>query len=158
MEYNCIRFISRDTTLRHETRKTADAGLLSFCSGAVDALAAARDAAQSEQIARLASALGKSVCHDRVSICDEGIVLTSLALCVAPHCSLPRAVGMIEADLINRLLSSGGFRAPREAGPASRAKNTKDILQKNVLDGCLGAVVWAAVGGYPFAYGKREEQ
>jgi len=38
-----------------------------------------------------------------------------------------------------------------EAGSV-RAKNTKNILLKNVLDACLGAIVWW-IFGYPFAYG-----
>lgn len=38
-----------------------------------------------------------------------------------------------------------------EAGSV-RAKNTKNILLKNILDGCLGAIVWWGFG-YPFAYG-----
>lgn len=38
-----------------------------------------------------------------------------------------------------------------EAGGVS-AKNTKNILLKNILDACLGGMVWWAVG-YPFAYG-----
>mmetsp|Transcript_12892 Transcript_12892/g.27205 ORF Transcript_12892/g.27205 Transcript_12892/m.27205 type:complete len:515 (-) Transcript_12892:142-1686(-) len=39
-----------------------------------------------------------------------------------------------------------------EAGSV-RAKNTKNILLKNVLDACLGAMVWWGIG-YPFAYGQ----
>lgn len=38
-----------------------------------------------------------------------------------------------------------------EAGSV-RAKNTKNILLKNVMDACLGAIIWWAVG-YPFAFG-----
>mmetsp|Transcript_28274 Transcript_28274/g.72706 ORF Transcript_28274/g.72706 Transcript_28274/m.72706 type:complete len:447 (+) Transcript_28274:359-1699(+) len=39
-----------------------------------------------------------------------------------------------------------------EAGSV-RAKNTKNILLKNVLDACVGAILWYLVG-YPLAYGK----
>jgi len=38
-----------------------------------------------------------------------------------------------------------------EAGSV-RAKNTKNILVKNVMDACLGAIVWYLIG-YPLAYG-----
>jgi Amt family ammonium transporter len=38
-----------------------------------------------------------------------------------------------------------------EAGSV-RAKNTKNILLKNVMDACLGAIIWWSVG-YPFAFG-----
>ncbi|CAD7695065.1 unnamed protein product [Ostreobium quekettii] len=44
-----------------------------------------------------------------------------------------------------------GF-AVLEAGSV-RAKNTKNILLKNVLDACLGALVWYG-WGYSFAYGE----
>mmetsp|Transcript_10004 Transcript_10004/g.13606 ORF Transcript_10004/g.13606 Transcript_10004/m.13606 type:complete len:458 (+) Transcript_10004:320-1693(+) len=44
-----------------------------------------------------------------------------------------------------------GF-AMLEAGSV-RAKNTKNILLKNSLDACLGAIVWWAIG-YPLAYGE----
>lgn len=43
-----------------------------------------------------------------------------------------------------------------EAGSV-RAKNTKNILLKNVLDACLGALVWWFVG-YPMAYGEGGPQ
>eukprot|EP00976_Prorocentrum_cordatum_P107507 1194651-Prorocentrum_minimum.AAC.13 len=49
--------------------------------------------------------------HARVSICDDGIVF-SLARCALRRTSLPQDVRMIEADLIYRPLSTGGFRAP----------------------------------------------
>eukprot|EP00976_Prorocentrum_cordatum_P064939 1177704-Prorocentrum_minimum.AAC.1 len=90
----------------------------------VDALAAA-DAAQSEQIANLASALGKSV-HGNARGLEELSQETNLDIlwllfgtylvffmqprslfCVAPH-----SIGMIKLNLTNRLLSSGRFRAP----------------------------------------------
>mmetsp|Transcript_10538 Transcript_10538/g.30001 ORF Transcript_10538/g.30001 Transcript_10538/m.30001 type:complete len:438 (-) Transcript_10538:212-1525(-) len=38
-----------------------------------------------------------------------------------------------------------------EAG-CVRAKNTKNILVKNVMDACLGALIWYIIG-YPLAYG-----
>jgi len=44
-----------------------------------------------------------------------------------------------------------GF-AMLEAGSV-RAKNTKNILLKNTLDACLGALIWWFVG-FPFAYGE----
>merc|ERR1719506_1942599 len=49
-------------------------------------------------------------------------------------------------------LMQAGFAA-LEAGSV-RAKNTKNILLKNLLDACLGAVVWWALG-FPFAFGAR---
>lgn len=45
----------------------------------------------------------------------------------------------------------GGF-ALLEAGSV-RAKNTKNILLKNLLDACVGGLVWWAFG-YSFAYGE----
>mmetsp|Transcript_6332 Transcript_6332/g.15206 ORF Transcript_6332/g.15206 Transcript_6332/m.15206 type:complete len:446 (-) Transcript_6332:352-1689(-) len=39
-----------------------------------------------------------------------------------------------------------------EAGSV-RAKNTKNILLKNVMDACIGSIVWYIIG-YPLAYGK----
>ena len=38
-----------------------------------------------------------------------------------------------------------------EAGSV-RAKNTKNILLKNVLDACLGGIIWWTIG-YPIALG-----
>jgi Amt family ammonium transporter len=45
-----------------------------------------------------------------------------------------------------------GFAA-LEAGSV-RAKNTKNILLKNVIDACAGALMWWALG-FPFAFGNR---
>lgn len=45
-----------------------------------------------------------------------------------------------------------GFAA-LEAGSV-RAKNTKNILLKNVIDACAGALMWWALG-FPFAFGER---
>lgn len=45
-----------------------------------------------------------------------------------------------------------GFAA-LEAGSV-RAKNTKNILLKNVIDACAGALMWWAIG-FPFAFGTR---
>ena len=42
-----------------------------------------------------------------------------------------------------------------EAGSV-RAKNTKNILLKNVLDACLGALIWWSIG-YPLALGSGKE-
>jgi len=42
-----------------------------------------------------------------------------------------------------------------EAGSV-RAKNTKNILLKNILDACLGAIVWWCVG-FGFAYGDSTD-
>merc|ERR550537_938271 len=41
-----------------------------------------------------------------------------------------------------------------EAG-CVRAKNTKNILLKNVLDACMGAIIWWAFG-WPLAYGSND--
>jgi len=42
-----------------------------------------------------------------------------------------------------------------EAGSV-RAKNTKNILLKNLLDSCLGAIIWYLIG-YGFAYGDSND-
>jgi len=42
-----------------------------------------------------------------------------------------------------------------EAGSV-RAKNTKNILLKNLLDACLGALIWFFVG-YSFAFGDDQD-
>jgi len=65
----------------------------------------------------------------------------------------------ISGDLNILWLMLGGFLvffmqagfALLEAGGV-RAKNTKNILLKNVLDACMGSVIWWAIG-YPLAYG-----
>lgn len=49
-------------------------------------------------------------------------------------------------------LMQAGFAA-LEAGSV-RAKNTKNILLKNLLDACVGAVIWWSLG-FPFAFGVR---
>lgn len=50
-------------------------------------------------------------------------------------------------------LMQAGF-ALLEAGSV-RAKNTKNILIKNLMDGCLGALVWYFIG-YHLAYGTKD--
>lgn len=51
-------------------------------------------------------------------------------------------------------LMQAGF-ALLEAGSV-RAKNTKNILLKNLMDGCLGALVWWFIG-FHLAYGTKDE-
>lgn len=52
-----------------------------------------------------------------------------------------------------RIIKQAGF-ALLEAGSV-RAKNTKNILIKNLMDGCLGALVWYFIG-YHLAYGTKD--
>mmetsp|Transcript_17800 Transcript_17800/g.60733 ORF Transcript_17800/g.60733 Transcript_17800/m.60733 type:complete len:444 (-) Transcript_17800:126-1457(-) len=69
----------------------------------------------------------------------------------------------VEADLTTLWLLLGAYLvffmqagfALLEAGSV-RAKNTKNILLKNTLDACLGALIWWAFG-YSFAYGPDGE-
>lgn len=69
--------------------------------------------------------------------------------------------GQLSADLDILWLLLGAYLvffmqcgfALLEAGSV-RAKNTKNILLKNVLDACAGALVWWA-WGYSFAYGEN---
>jgi ammonia channel protein AmtB len=61
-----------------------------------------------------------------------------------------RALVLLNRIPLLRLPPQAGF-ALLEAGSV-RAKNTKNILLKNVLDACLGGLIWWTIG-YPIALG-----
>ncbi|CAD7695064.1 unnamed protein product [Ostreobium quekettii] len=80
---------------------------------------------------------------------------------VTTHLNAEGRQGQLSADLDILWLLFGAYLvffmqcgfALLEAGSV-RAKNTKNILLKNILDTALGSLVWWA-WGYPFAYGEN---
>jgi len=48
-------------------------------------------------------------------------------------------------------------RAATAGAGSIRAKNAQNILLKNVMDACIGAIMWWATG-YAFAYGETADQ
>jgi len=89
-----------------------------------------------------------SIARDLVSY--DGVDDATSDLISAINHELDTVWLLISAFLV--FFMQAGF-AMLEAGGV-RAKNTQNILLKNVLDACLGALLWWMVG-FPFAYGER---
>jgi Amt family ammonium transporter len=122
-----------------------NATLLAAC-GAL----AGRVAKLEELAAAGAGAAAEATTHGRVLLQTNETIDLLTEEVVGVNLAIDTLWQLLAAFMV--FLMQAGFAA-LEAGSV-RAKNTKNILLKNLLDACLGAVVWWALG-FPFAFGTR---